>query len=123
MGRLDGGAQGAEGSRRFGLKTFMSITREGEYRLKTGAPGSVLIWNPQPHAFIAAFNVLRIHSETVRFFAFAAALTRFTSSALNRKATIFPLASPLGSLGRPTFLGFTGGIGSELLNNKGSDSG
>ncbi len=36
-------------------------------------------------------------------------------------ATSFPLASPLGSLGRPTFLDFDGAIGSELLNDECAD--
>src|ERR1700683_3384411 len=33
-------------------------------------------------------------------------------------ATSLPLASPLGSFGRPTFLGFACGIDSELLNDE-----
>jgi hypothetical protein len=39
---------------------------------------------------------------------------------LNRMGTIRPLASPLGSLGRPIFLGFGWGIGFELLDDCGA---
>ena len=62
--------------------------------------------------------MLRIHPETVCFLAFAAALTRLTSSALKRRATIFPLASPLGSFGRQTFLGLGWAGIAELLNDE-----
>ena|SRR5258708_3310593 len=82
-------------------------------------------WNSVAHSthirFIyassAAFNVPRIHSDTVCFLALAAAVTFFKSSALNRTGTILPLASPLASLGRPTFLGFFCAGISELLHN------
>ena len=62
--------------------------------------------------------MLRIHSETVIFFALADAVIRFKSSPLNRTGTIRPLASPFGSFGRPGFLGFFGGSKVlELLND------
>src|SRR5947208_3306403 len=51
--------------------------------------------------------------------ALACASIAFRSSKVKRTGTIFPLASPLGSLGRPTFLGFF--CISELLNDCRSD--
>ena len=72
---------------------------------------------------IAAFNVLRIHSETVCFLTFAAPVTFLKSSAVKRTCTAFPLAAPLGSLGRPTFFGL-GWLGiAELLNDGRADCG
>jgi hypothetical protein len=87
----------------------------------TGIPGSVLIcFSLQA---VAAFNVLLIHSETFCFLALAAAVMRCTSSALNRTGTMRPLASPLGSLGRP-ILGLVAlGTVFELLNDYSLDGG
>jgi hypothetical protein len=68
---------------------------------------------------MAANNVLRIQSDRLFLLALATASRRFNSSASKRIATILPLALPFGSLGRPTFLGFGVGIGSELLNDEG----
>jgi hypothetical protein len=44
---------------------------------------------------VAAFKVLRIHSETVIPLALAVEAIRLISSVLNRTGTIRPLASPL----------------------------
>src|SRR5439155_3499958 len=52
--------------------------------------------------------MLRIHSETVCLLALAAASITLVSSGVKRTGTILPLASPLGSFGRPGFLGFFG---------------
>ena len=52
-----------------------------------------------------SLNVLRIHSDKIWPLAFAAASMAFKSSVVMRTGTIRPFASPLGSLGRPTFLG------------------
>jgi hypothetical protein len=54
-------------------------------------------------ASMADMRIPRIHSDTVFWLARAAASIRFRSGALKRTGTIRPLASPLGSLGRPTF--------------------
>jgi hypothetical protein len=54
---------------------------------------------------MAAFNRPLIHSETLSLLARAAASTFFRISALNRIGTMDDLASPLGSFGRPAFLG------------------
>jgi hypothetical protein len=48
--------------------------------------------------------VLRIHSERLWLLALAAASIIFKALAVKRTGTILPLASLLGSLGRPTFL-------------------
>jgi hypothetical protein len=66
------------------------------------------------HTVIAAFNVVRIHSETVCLLALAAFSTRWRSSGLKRTCTGVPFASPLGSFGRPTFLGL-GWVGISVL--------
>ena len=67
---------------------------------------------------MAAFSVLRIHSEIFMSLALASAVMRWTSSGLNRTGTIRPLASPLGSFGRPIFLGLVGfDTVPELLND------
>jgi hypothetical protein len=70
---------------------------------------------------MAAFNVPRIHSDTVWLLALAAAATAFKRSAVKRTGTILPLAWPFGSFGRPIFLGLFGlilfGTGFELLND------
>src|SRR5579859_7766421 len=50
--------------------------------------------------------MLRIHSETVCFFALAAAAIALKSSPLNRTGTILPFACPFGSFGLPTLLVF-----------------
>src|SRR5256885_16265070 len=50
---------------------------------------------------MAAFNVLRIHCETVCLLALAAASIALVSSDVKRTGTIFPFAWPFGSLGRP----------------------
>src|ERR1019366_996299 len=82
--------------------------------LKISSPGSVLMFLQA----MAAFSVLRIHSEIFMSLALAAAVMRWTSSGLNRTGTIRPLASPLGSFGRPIFLGLVGfGTVPELLND------
>ena len=70
------------------------------------------------HAPRAASDVLRIHSETFCLFAFAALLNRSCSAFANRTGTILPFASPLGSLGLPTFLGFCWFATFELLSNR-----
>jgi|BarGraIncu00222A_1022003.scaffolds.fasta_scaffold236142_1 hypothetical protein len=75
--------------------------------------GSVLIC--PSHAPRAASDVLRIHSETFCLLAFAALLNRSCSDFAKRTGTIFPLASPLGSFGLPTFLGFCWFATFELL--------
>jgi hypothetical protein len=56
------------------------------------------------HLWIAAFNVLRIHSETVWLLALASVPTAFNASGVKRAGTILPFAAPLGSFGRPSFL-------------------
>ncbi len=84
-------------------------------RTATDSPiGSVLIRNPHP--WIAAFNVLRIHCEMLWSLAAALAVIAFSSSAVKRTTTTLPFASPLGSFGLPTFLGLVGaGTFFELL--------
>ena len=72
---------------------------------------------------VAAFNVLRIHSDTVMFWAFAKAVIRLKSSPLKRTGTILPFASPLGSFGRPIFVGLAFGTAFELLHNCGLNGG
>src|ERR1051326_4204473 len=57
----------------------------------------------------------------VILFAFALATIRLRSSALKRTGTMRPLASPFGSLGRPTFLGLGWVKGSKLLCDGYSD--
>ena len=79
-------------------------------------PGSVLICPSQSSS--AASDVLRIHSETFCLFAFAALLNRSCSAFANRTGTILPFASPFGSLGLPTFLGFCWFATFELLSNR-----
>jgi hypothetical protein len=59
-----------------------------------------------------------MNSDLVCLLAFAAASIVRSSSAVTRMRSISPLALPLGSAGRPAFLGFACGIGSELLNDK-----
>jgi hypothetical protein len=67
--------------------------------------------------------MLLTHSDTVWLLALAAEMTFLISSALKRIGTIFPLASPLASFGRPTLLGF-GLLGiSVLLNDERSYGG
>src|ERR1022692_5224874 len=78
--------------------------------------GSVLIC--PSHAPSAASDVLRIHSETFCLLAFAALLNRSCSAFANRTGTILPFASPFGSLGLPTFLGFCWFATFELLSNR-----
>src|SRR5438270_4448627 len=51
-------------------------------------------------------TTVRTHSETVCLFASAASVIACKSSLVKRTGTILPLASPFGSLGRPTFLAF-----------------
>ena len=94
------------------------ITRErpsvyGPHRILGSVPICFFL-----HA-IAAFKVLRIHSETFWSFALAAAVMRFTSSVLKRTGTIRPLASPFGSLGRPIFGLVCFAMFPELLHNCG----
>ena len=67
--------------------------------------GSVLIWFPQSQTSNAASNVLRIHSETVCFRAFAVASIVRNVAGATRMRSISALALPLGSAGRPGFLG------------------
>jgi hypothetical protein len=50
--------------------------------------------------------MLLIHSETVCPDAFAAAFTRLIASPFKRTWIVRAFTSPLGSLGRPIFLGF-----------------
>src|ERR1039457_4300052 len=78
--------------------------------------GSVLIC--PCHAPRAASDVLRIHSETFCLLAFAALLNRSCSAFANRTGTILLFASPFGSLGLPTFLGFCWFATFELLSNR-----
>src|ERR1035438_2070966 len=68
-------------------------------------------------ASIAAATVPRIHSDTVCWLARATDSIRLRSVALNRIGTMRPLASPLGNLGRPIFLGFDWGISLKLLDD------
>ena len=68
---------------------------------------------------MAANNVLRIQSDRLFLLPLAAASIRFKSSASKRIATILPFASPLGNLGRQTFLGFDWVGIAELLNDEG----
>jgi hypothetical protein len=64
-----------------------------------------------------ALTVRRIHSDIDCFPAFAACSKAFKFSAVKRTGTMWPFASPFGSLGRPTLLGFRCGIGFRLLND------
>jgi hypothetical protein len=66
--------------------------------------------------------VLRTHSETVCLPAFAATSIAFVSRAVKRTWIMRPMASPLGSLGLPAFLGLGIGIVPEILNDEGSYS-
>lgn len=60
---------------------------------------------------MAAFNVPRIHSETVWLLFFAAASTAVNSSGVIRTRSMMALASPLGNGGLPRLLGFFDGFG------------
>ena len=57
------------------------------------------------HPFGLASNVLRIHSDTVCFLVLADASIDRNSPGVTRMRSIAALALPLGSAGRPTFLG------------------
>lgn len=61
---------------------------------------------PPPYTAVAVSKVCRIHSEIVWLLAFALAAIALKVSCVKRTGTILPLASPFGSLGRPTFLAF-----------------
>ena len=63
--------------------------------------------------------MLRTHSETVCLLPFAAASIAFVSWAVKRTWITRPMASPLGSLGRPAFFRvlFCWLKASELLHN------
>src|ERR1019366_10525148 len=87
-------------------------TRNGTSRKR----GSVLICPSQ--ASSAASDVLRIHSETFCLLALAALLKRSCSAFANLTGTILPFASPFGSLGLPTFLGFCWFATFALLSNR-----
>jgi hypothetical protein len=63
---------------------------------------------------MAWLTVLRIHSETFCSLAFAAASIAFVSCAVNRTWITRPIASPLGSLGRPILAFFCAKV-SRLL--------
>jgi TPR repeat protein len=115
----------AEAGDGLGMDHLGAMYRDGRGGLPKDdvqAVGSVLICLFL-HA-MAAFSVLRIHSETFWLLAVAAVVMRFTSSALKRTGTIRPLASPFGSLGRPIFLGLVCfPIFFELLHDCGLYSG
>lgn len=66
--------------------------------------------------------MLLIHSETVSSLVLAAASIAFVSGAVKRTWITCPIASPLGSLGLPAFLGLGIGIVPEILNDEGSYS-
>src|ERR1019366_7518438 len=85
-----------------GGEEYGPMQRESQSR-STG--GSVLICFSCPQASIAAFNVLRIHSETVCLPVFAFAPYPRNSLGVTRIRNVSPLASPLGNAGLPTFLG------------------
>jgi hypothetical protein len=75
------------------------------------------------HASNAAKSVLRTHSDRFCLLAFAALSNARNSSVVALMRSISAMAFPLGSLGRPTGLGLgCFGIGSELLNDCGSNS-
>jgi hypothetical protein len=65
-----------------------------------------------------AAKLTRNHWETVWFFAFAALSIAARSSVVTRTRSITFLVLPLGSGGRPGFLGFGCGI-AKLLNEVG----
>src|SRR5439155_23508095 len=72
--------------------------------------------------FASTSSPLHTNSETVCFLALAAISIVRKSSRVKRTGTIRPLASPFGSFGRPTFLGFfCRAKVPELLNNRRSD--
>jgi hypothetical protein len=65
-----------------------------------------ILYSPFSHyPSIAALIVLRIQSDTVCLLAFALASTALDSAREMRTRSITALASPLASLGRPTFFG------------------
>jgi hypothetical protein len=61
-----------------------------------------------------------MNSDLVWPLAFAADSIVRSSSAVTRIRSIAALVLPLGSFGRPTFLGFACDIASELLNDESS---
>jgi len=86
------------------LLCFQPTASAANFRLTHGRPvGSVLIWIAHP--FRLAPNVLRIHSETDSFLAFASPSNALNSDGVTRIRRVSPLASPLGNDGRPTLLG------------------
>jgi hypothetical protein len=99
----------------------LSDARQDVYCIDDGQCPNLLFILPMAYcAPIAAVTVPRIHSDTVCWLARAVASIRFMSAGLKRIGTIRPLASPLGSFGRPIFLGFGWGIVFELLNDCGT---
>src|SRR5208283_4950299 len=77
------------------------------------AIGSVLIWREMARShgtrrdyWSLASTVLRIHSERDCFAFRAARSIALRVCAVKRTGTMRPFASPFGSLGRPTLLGF-----------------
>jgi hypothetical protein len=60
------------------------------------------------YLLIAAFSVLRIHSETVRLLALAVDSIARNSSGMTRTRRVPFLARPFGSGGRPAFLALLG---------------
>jgi hypothetical protein len=75
-----------------------------------------LVWK-DACASIVAFNVLRIHSDTVCLLAFALVSNARNSAGVTRIRKVSALASPLGSAGRPGLFGL-GWLGiAELLHD------
>ena len=97
----------------------------------TGCCGETAVRSLLPHGtavllylFAASRNVWRIQLDSVLCtLALAALVNSFNSSSVNRTGTIFPLACPFGSLGRPIFLGFFCAMLLPVLSDdSGSDS-